>query len=344
MERIKRLFRKSISIIGVGAYIPENSLNSDEVEDRIFAESDYIHSQKWFVYDISGTHTRHFAWADEQASTLAIYASKKALRNAQLDINDIDCIIFGSASQDIIEPATANIVQLGLGSSAPVMDIKNACNSFLSAMQVASSLIQSGQYKNVLVCSWETPSRAIRWNTKDRNEFKDSLAWYNLGDAGVAMILSQKKKGMPTITFTDFYSKWEYYEASTILGWGSRYPRDMEKTYFSSDSQKLWEAFWSEAKNFLYTSLKKYRWRFSSIRYFFPHIVSRYSADIFRNSFPIAHHHVINYNHTHGNMASCSVVYALIRAIEEKRFSRWDRGLIVWLGAWASFWIIGIQF
>lgn len=344
MEKIRKLFQKSVSIIGIGTYVPTSSFTSDDIEERIHSQSQYHDFQKGIVYDISGTYTRHFVAPDEQASTVAIYASKKAIESARLNINDIDCIIFASASQDIIEPATANMVQLGLWSTAPVMDIKNACNSFLNGIQVASSMIQSWQYKNILVCSWETPSRAIKWNTKDRKEFKDALAWYSLGDAGVAMILSEKKKNMPTVVFTEFYSKWEYCYTSTILWWGSLYPRDAEKNYFLSDSKALSEAFWLHAKEFCLVSLHKYGWKISSIQYFFPHIVSRYSANIFRDVFSIAHHHIINYNSTHGNMASCSIPYALVRAIEEKKFAPWQRWLMIWLGAWASFWVVGIQF
>lgn len=345
MRGIRNLFRKSVSIIWVGSYIPEKSLTSEDIEDLIKKRSHFTEFSEGVVYEASGTYTRHFSPENEQASTLAIRASKKAIENAWIQITDIDCILFASASHDITEPATANIVQYGLGSSAPVFDVKNACNSFLNGMQIAESFLQVWKYNHILVCSGETPSRAIKWDTRNKEEFKAALAWYNLGDCGVAMVLSSHHaRNYPTIKFLDFYSRGEYYEASTILWGGSLYPRDSEKNYFISDSRKLSEAFGSTALHFVYTTLKKHRWQFSSIDYFLPHIVSRYSLDVLRATFPIQHHKILNYNNTHGNMASCSIPYALIRNMEEWKIKQWDRALIIWLWAGASFCTWWIQF
>jgi acyl-CoA:acyl-CoA alkyltransferase len=344
MERIRGFFKKNTSIIWVGSYIPKNSFTSEDIEGLIKQRSHFTGFSEGVVYEVSGTYSRHFCSEDEQASTLAINASIKAIENAWIEISEIDCIIFASASQDIIEPATANIVQYGLGSSAPVFDVKNACNSFLNGMQLADSLIQSWKYKRILICSWETPSRAIKWSTTNKEEFKNALAWYSLWDWGVAMIVSAYVKNYPTIEFLDFYSRGEYYKASTILWGWSLYPRDIEKNYFISDSRKLSEAFGSVALEFIHNALIKHHWQFSSIDYFLPHIVSRYSLDVLRSTLPIDHHKIINYNGTHGNMASCSIPYALIRAIEERKICKWDRALIIWLWAGASFCAGWIQF
>lgn len=127
----------------MGTYIPKQKLTSQEVEERIRKESLYKNFRENSVFEISGTYTRYFSHDTEQASTLASEAAKKALCDACMDINEIDAIIFASASQDVIEPATSNKVQTLLSSKAPVFDIKNACNSFLNGLQVAKSLISS---------------------------------------------------------------------------------------------------------------------------------------------------------------------------------------------------------
>ena len=61
-------------------------------------------------------------------------------------VDDVDVLIFASAGQDLIEPATANIVQEKLGTACQAFDVKNACNSFLNGLQLAESLILSGAY------------------------------------------------------------------------------------------------------------------------------------------------------------------------------------------------------
>ena len=344
MEKIRKMFYPKVSIYWMWSYIPKVRLTSDDVEQKIRMESDYTDFQANTVFQISGTYSRYFADSDEQASTLAAKASEQALENASLTIADIDCIIFASASQDMIEPATANKIQQILWSHAPVFDIKNACNSFLNGLEVAKSYIISWQYKKILVCSWETSSRAIRWSTWDREEFKEALAWYNLWDAWVAMILGKKKPKTPKILFTEFLTRGSYNDASTIAGGGSCFPRDIEKLYFRSDSKKLSEAFSDGIGDFTGKILTKNGWNLTDINYFLPHIVSRYSAEVFSSTFSISHHKILNHNATHWNMASCSVPFSFIIANKQKKFIPGDRILMVWLWAGASFGLVGIEF
>lgn len=344
MERIRKIFSPKVSIYWVGTFIPDECLSSSEIENMIRKESNYWEFKENSIFEISWTYTRYFSQGDEQASTLAFKASQKALIDASMKIEEIDCLIFASASQDVIEPATANKVQVLLWSTAPVFDVKNACNSFLNWIQIATSFISSGQYKHILVCSWETPSRSIRWNTDSLREFKEAFAWYNLWDAWVAMILWKKREKLPEIVFTEFMSKGEYFDVSSIPWWGSCFPRDIEKLYFRSDSRKLSGAFQTWILEFTKKILKRNRWKFSGIHFFIPHIVSRYSKDVFLETFSLPHHKVLNYNSTHGNMASCSIPYAFITEFKNNRFSSSDRVLFVWLGAGATYGIVGVEF
>ena len=59
-------------------------------------------------------------------------------------------LIFASASHDVAEPATSNMVQAALGCDrAAVMDVKNACNSFLNGLDVAQAFIETGRATRV---------------------------------------------------------------------------------------------------------------------------------------------------------------------------------------------------
>jgi len=118
-------------------------------------------------------HVRPEGW---QTSDLAVAASRIALEESP---GPIDLMIFASASQDLIEPATSHIVAAKLGLTAPAMDIKNACNSVINAMQVAEALIASGQQ----------PSHAVRWQVRDQEQFIRSFPGYTMSDGGPAVIL-----------------------------------------------------------------------------------------------------------------------------------------------------------
>src|SRR5689334_18364940 len=102
---------------------------------------------------LCGIRARYFAAPDEQVSDLAVAASRCVVSAVGQDA--IDLLVFASASCDLIEPATANIVQHKLGLRCPAMDVKNACNSFASGIHVASAMIESGAYRRALVVNGE---------------------------------------------------------------------------------------------------------------------------------------------------------------------------------------------
>ncbi|MEU8266109.1 ketoacyl-ACP synthase III [Sphaerisporangium sp. NPDC049002] len=218
-------------ISGVATYLPESTLTSGEVEARIQGYVPY----RGVIERMTGIVRRHVAADDQQASDLAVAAARK------LDIGDADLLIFASASQDMVEPATAHIVAAKLGMSCPVFDVKNACNSMLNGIQVAEALVRTGCHRKVLVCTGEVPSRAVRWRVAGRAQFVDAFAGYTLSDAGAAVLVTaDPHRG---IFYRDFSADSTAWAIGTLPGGGSAHPRDPEYSYFRGDGQRLREAF-----------------------------------------------------------------------------------------------------
>ncbi|MBG0826862.1 ketoacyl-ACP synthase III [Planomonospora sp. ID67723] len=241
-------------ITGVATYLPERTLTSAEVEHRI---EGYV-PHRGIVERMTGIRRRHVARDGQQASDLAVAAVRRLDRDDRDGAGrdgmgsggrggeaggyaDADLLIFASASQDMVEPATAHIVAAKLGLSCPVFDVKNACNSMLNGIQVAEALILSGAHRKVLVCSGETPSRAIRWQVRDRAQFVDSFAGYTLSDSGAAVLVTaDDERG---IFYRDFSADSTAWAIGTLPGGGSAHPRDPEYSYFQGDGRRLKEAF-----------------------------------------------------------------------------------------------------
>jgi 3-oxoacyl-[acyl-carrier-protein] synthase-3 len=100
----------------------------------------------------------------------------------------VDVLIFAAASHDVTEPATANIVQAKLGASrACVFDLKNACNSVMSALDVATAYIDSGRAQIVLVTTGEVPSLVVDRTPSSRRALEERFAHLTIGDAGGAL-------------------------------------------------------------------------------------------------------------------------------------------------------------
>src|SRR5690606_5348514 len=126
---------------------------------------------------------RRVAGDGEYASTLGVLAARQALAQAGLEPSDIDLLLFASASRDMVEPATAHIVQAELGSRAHALDLTNACNSFLNGIDTARSFILAGRARRALVVTGETPTRSMRWKLSSLAQARSSLAGYTFGDA-----------------------------------------------------------------------------------------------------------------------------------------------------------------
>jgi len=148
-------------IVGCGSYLPERILTNDELATMVDT------SDEWIV-GRSGIRQRHVAADGELTSNLAAKAAERALADAGLAASDLDVIIVGTTTPDMIFPATATRVQALLGATAAVaFDIQAACSGFVYGLSVADNFIKAGQFDNALVIGAETFSRIVNW--KDRS-------------------------------------------------------------------------------------------------------------------------------------------------------------------------------
>ncbi|WP_408997320.1 hypothetical protein [Streptomyces europaeiscabiei] len=109
--------------------------------------------------------------------------------SAALAPEAVDLLVFASASEDLEEPATAHVVADQLGVTAPVFDVKNACNGVLNAVEIADALIRAGRYRRVLIATGERGSALSRLPVRDRDELALRLPAFTLGDLGAALLL-----------------------------------------------------------------------------------------------------------------------------------------------------------
>ncbi|GAI58078.1 unnamed protein product, partial [marine sediment metagenome] len=80
------------------------------------------------IEKITGVRERRYVDGAQISSDMAYEASKIALERAGVTPEELEVVIFASASHDIAEPATANILQAKLGAiNAHCLDAKNAC-------------------------------------------------------------------------------------------------------------------------------------------------------------------------------------------------------------------------
>ncbi len=153
------MFYRSI-FTGCGAYLPERIVRNDELAEKLDTSDEWIQKR-------TGIRERRIAADNELTSDLAVQAARAALREADLEPQDIDLIVLATATPDLTFPATATKVQASLGiTRGAAFDIQAVCTGFIYALNIADNFIRVGQTRNALVIGAETFSRILDWTDR----------------------------------------------------------------------------------------------------------------------------------------------------------------------------------
>lgn len=148
-------------IAGTGSYLPEKILTNAELE-KIVETSD-----QW-IRERTGIQQRHIAAEGQTTVDLAEQAALRAMEAAGVSAAELDLIVMGTTTPDIIFPSSACLLQARLGANGcPAFDVNAACSGFIFALTTADKFIRSGAAKTVLVVGAETLTRMLDWS--DRN-------------------------------------------------------------------------------------------------------------------------------------------------------------------------------
>lgn len=319
------------TIRGVAAAFPPRRVDGGEVERMIRSHSPGVRLPAGVVALVSGVRERRYAGEGIYASDLAAEAGRAVLLQTGTPASAVDLLIFAAASQDLAEPATANIVQEKVGTRAAVFDLKNACNSFLNALQVAEGFIRSGMYRCVLVAAGEIPSRSINWQAANRAEVQENFPGYTLGDAGAAALLTPAEPGSGRgIFYRAFQTTSAHWGLATIPGGGTMHPRGDEHTYVRGDGAALKRAFAATGPQVLRDALRDTGLAYDDFAAILVHQVSMPYLREFLATAGIPREKVVLTLPQFGNMAAASLPVAYTLAQAEGRIRPGDR--VLWIG------------
>jgi 3-oxoacyl-(acyl-carrier-protein) synthase III len=317
-------------VTGTGRYVPDDVWTSDMVEARVDERSGGWHIPKGMIRLVSGVVERRYASEGMCSSDLAARAAQRAMATAGIEPRDVDLLIFASASHDVAEPATANMVQIALGCDrAAVMDVKNACNSFLNGLDVAQAFIETGRAPRVVVATGECLSPTIKWDIGGSDDLPIRLAALTLGDAGAACVLEASTAPERGVLRGAFESDGSHWELSTVLGGGSRYGGAPERMFFECRSTKLQQLAVSRIPALVTDVLMKLDWALEDVALVVPHQVSSSVIERIASLLGYPLDRCMMTLDRFGNTAAASIPFALDLAIEEGRVAAGDKVLLV---------------
>ena len=147
-------------IAGTGRYLPKRILTNADLEKMVDTSDEWIRAR-------TGIVQRHVAAEDELTSDLCVEAAKVAMESAGVGPEDIDLIVVGTTSPDLIFPNIATIIQDKMGIPAcGSFSIEAACTGFIYALSTADKFIRAGDTQCALVIGAEIITKLIDWDDR----------------------------------------------------------------------------------------------------------------------------------------------------------------------------------
>ncbi|MBS0514342.1 MAG: ketoacyl-ACP synthase III [Proteobacteria bacterium] len=147
-------------IAGTGSALPERVISNAELAARVETSDEWIAER-------TGIRQRHIAAEGQTTGDLAYAAATAALQAAGVDARQIDLIVIGTTTPDLVFPSTACLLQHRLGANGcAAFDVNAACSGFLYALTVANQFIRTGMARTALVVGAETLSRFLDWSDR----------------------------------------------------------------------------------------------------------------------------------------------------------------------------------
>jgi 3-oxoacyl-[acyl-carrier-protein] synthase-3 len=178
---------RSAGIVGTGMGLPERVLTNFDLEQMVDTTDEWIRTR-------TGIQERRIVRPGEAASDLATLAARGALEQAGVEPEEVDLIIVGTVTGDMVFPSTACRVQRRLGATrCGAMDLSAACAGFIYGLSVAAQFVSNGTYDTILVIGVDCLSTVVDWT--DRN------TCVLFGDGAGAVVVRPVERGFGLLGF-----------------------------------------------------------------------------------------------------------------------------------------------
>lgn len=298
-------------VMGCGSYTPAKAMKNSEFEE--FLDT----TDEWIVQR-TGIEQRHIAAEGETTADLAEHASRKALEDAGIGIDQVDLIILATSTPDNTFPATAVEVQHRLGMKhGAAFDMQAVCSGFVFAMTTADQYIRSGQAKRILVIGAETFSRILDW--------KDRTTCVLFGDGAGAVILEAKEgegtsadQGILTCKIRSDGS----HKNKLYVDGG---PSSTQTTgYLRMEGKEVFRHAVGMITDVIVSAYEATGLDSEKLDWFIPHQANKRIIDASAKKLGIAPEKVVITVQKHGNTSAASIPLALDTALKDGRVKRGD--------------------
>ncbi len=326
-----------VKLAGLGWYLPEKRVTNADLAERLGIPAQWI-------AQVTGVHERRYV-TSETTLSMGTMASRMALANAGISIEEVDAIVSASTAPHQAIPCTAALLQRELaapqGASA-CFDINATCLSFLFALHTAAHLVASGFYQTLLICSSEVASCSL--NPQER----ESAVLF--GDAAAAAVITRSQ---PEEKSAIWHAHFETYsngaDLTELIGGGTHHhPNDPttipEMNMFHMRGPAIFRQAAVLMGPFLERFFAKLDWTYEQIDAVVPHQASRHAIEQLSRRLGFRSDQLLLNLAERGNCISASIPLALAEGVASGRIQRGNRVLLVGTGAGLTLGAVALTF
>ena len=314
-------------IVGTGSALPDKIVTNKDLEKIMDTDDQWIRER-------TGIRERRIVVEGETTTTLAEGACRNAMQAADVDPLEIDLIIMGTTTPDLIFPSSACLIQKKIGlPDCGAMDVNAACSGFIYALSVADKFIRCGDAKKVLVCGAETLSSIVNWEKRETAVL--------FGDGAGAVVLEAAPE--PGILSTHIHANGNQADLLTANVGVSRGFDGIEenegKPELLMKGNEVFKVAVRTLGRIVDETLEANNMDKSELDWLIPHQANLRIIAATAKKLEMSLDHVVITVDRHGNTSSASVPLALDEAVRDGRIKRGDMLLLEAFGGgftWGS--------
>ncbi|MGE5458864.1 MAG: 3-oxoacyl-[acyl-carrier-protein] synthase III C-terminal domain-containing protein [Methanobacterium sp.] len=287
--------------------------------------------------------TRYKLAEGETQLSLAVEACNKALKAADMTVNEIDCIVGACAMGIQHIPVSAVLISEQLAPERPIpcLDINTICSSFITALDTMSYLVAAGRYNNVLIISADVPS--LRTNPNQRESYE------LFSDAASAFIITRDETGNSHVingiqrTYVEGAHDTEIRAGLSVLPPQFLNEENREEFLFDMKGKK---AMALTAKGLPVTVDEFYSQcgvTLQNVDYIVPHQASK-ALGIMMNMLGVEPERYADNVSKYGNMVSASIPYTFCECVDQDKINRGDTVLLFGTAAGLSINMLALRY
>lgn len=310
-------------ISALGTYLPPRVLTNADLEKMVDTTNEWI-------LERVGIRERHIVEKGVAASDLAVCAVKNLLEKHPFDLQEVDLIVVGTVTPDMMYPSTACLVQHKLGiANTWGFDVSAGCSGFLYSLNAGVKFVESGQYKKVLVIGADVNS--------SMTDYTDRAVCIIFGDGAGAVLLEPSTDGEGII---DHVAQVEGMGGQYLYmpGGGSLHPAthetvDQKMHYIHQDGKNVFKYAVKKMAEMTERVLDRNKLSGQDIDCFIAHQANKRIITATADRLGMPMEKVIVNIDRYGNTTAGTIPIAMQTAIEEGKLKRGDTLLIAAVGA-----------